>query len=136
MNKTALVAFAILAIPTISIGAGKIPVEMSWAEAEAYLKAEGYPVRAGRDPNSLRAEDGRRPSLVFTFSAPHAAEPAKCIYAFSGGAFDWRSNLSSLTGIPIAKVPKGSKFKVTVGKRKLPVRVEAGEAGLLIGTCD
>jgi hypothetical protein len=46
MNKSALLAFAILAIPSLSFGADKIPAEISWAEAEAYLKADGHPVRA------------------------------------------------------------------------------------------
>lgn len=79
----------------------RLPLRMSWAEAEQFARARGYTdVRAGSDPTWLWAEGEKcttptdcshhRPRLIFEYQRTHSDEPPTCITVDQGGPFDWK----------------------------------------------
>jgi hypothetical protein len=101
----------------------KLPIQMSWLEAEAFLRGSGYPsVRPAGAPEdrlrstSLRGDDegcasakdcrGRKPSVVFDFSRPRDDQPPQCISFLSMPGFDWRRAISLYTGADPSSLPE------------------------------
>lgn len=95
----------------------KYPLQMSWAEAEGFLKQRGYPhVKPGGDPTWLRGEDercsggedcrNRLPGLVFDFAVANDATPPQCISVLHAFPLDWRKWVKDLTGadVPVQAV--------------------------------
>lgn len=119
-------------------GQENIPANMSWREAETFLRSLGLSVRPGRDPNTLRGEDDEK-IIVYDFAEANDSKPAKCIAVLASGdelrkPFDWKATVARWTGASPARVRDGGS--VEAGQRRLKIKVEQPGVGVFMGDCD
>lgn len=126
----------------------KLPLEMTWREAEAFMKARGMTdIRQGRDTTSLRgANPGARHKelIVFDFAEPFSDQPPLCVGVSWFAPGDWRTAITEFSGADPAGVPKEAEsgkqaFALETPRETIWVRLESnplvggGVAGLSIG---
>lgn len=128
--------------------ARKLPIEMSWSEAEAYLKARGMESRSlSNNPANLGGVSSAE-AISFDYSTHGDEGPPKCV----GIIFhdlkirgDWRSAITRLTGVDAAKFAKPKPFDmkrgvarktiVTVDTRRGPLELRYDEDAVVVGNC-
>lgn len=118
--------------------ANVFPIQMNWAQAEKFLESKGYKPRQGRDPNSLRGEDGLRDSIVFDYAEPRDEAPPVCVGVFNVKALDWRAIIKEYAGADargLQSVPrKPVLLRGPTGD--IQVTVEKGAFGVYLGSCE
>jgi hypothetical protein len=132
--------FALFAISLTSLASEKLPIQMGWDEAKAFLEKAGYQVEQGSgNPDSLRTDVVDGVSYVFSYERAGAATAPVCIAVLGGGPIPWRKRLALLTGKKESEIPRvtpGKPGKLKVNGRSLPIAVEPMEAGAFLGSCD
>jgi hypothetical protein len=133
--------------PAPDAGGGKhLPIEMPWAEAEAYLGRLGYTGVRG-DDKLLVARDAwcgtdaecraRKPKLVFHYRRPSDLAGPFCISVSHSYPLDWRKITQKLAGEDISSLPEPAVdylqvIRTAAGPQKL--RVSADATKLDLGT--
>jgi hypothetical protein len=87
--------------------APKLPIQMSWSEAETFVRELGYGAASSDgDPNLLLVEAiGSRPRIIFEYSKSHDDRAPLCVSEVHREPFDWRSVVKELTGADASKLP-------------------------------
>ncbi|MEO8707253.1 MAG: hypothetical protein ABI867_44915 [Kofleriaceae bacterium] len=131
--------------PKVTADAGrKLPIELGWNDAEAYLGRIGYPIVRGEAKllvarDSFCATDAecrtRKPKIIFHYA--HAGDTAGpyCVTVTHSYPLEWRSIVQKLTGEDAAALPPVDRDYVQVLRTgiKLTVSVDATKLGVGAG---
>jgi hypothetical protein len=92
----------------------KLPIELGWTDAEAYLSRLGYPVVRG-EGKLLVARDNycatdvecrtRKPKIIFHYQHANDRAAPYCVSVTHSYALEWRRIVQKLTGEDVTHLP-------------------------------
>jgi hypothetical protein len=114
--------------------AGPQPIDMGYAEADAYFKGRGYKREAGARPGELRFEYGAE-LLVFDFDEANSTGPARCVVLYPPPDRSWQEATARVSGVAPARLAPDRDIPGKLGARRLQVEDSAQKVRVRIGEC-
>lgn len=110
-------------------------IDMSSAQAQAYLAGRGYKTSHGATPGELRFEYGGE-LMVFSYPERDATKPPRCVVSYPPPDRSWQETTARITGVAPARLKPGRAIPSALGPRELRVEDGPDKVRVHIGACD
>jgi hypothetical protein len=114
---------------------GPQPIDMNFAEADAYFKGRGYTHEAGASGSELRFEYGAE-LLVFSFPEPNSTRPPRCVMLYPAPGMSWQEATARVTGVAPGRLKPEREIPSKLGPRRLQLENSAEKVRVRIGDCN